>query len=181
MLVIDYKSRELWDSNKEVLITIPEQKLLLEHSLVSISRWESKYKKSFLSTKEKNIEETLYYIKCMNVSKKEIDDSVIESLSVKEQQLINDYINDSMTATVINKKNNKPSRDIITSEQIYCWMISMQIPFECQKWHLARLLMLIDVCNETNAPSKNKMSKNERLAQYAKINAERRAAMNSKG
>lgn len=183
MLVLDYKARELWDASKEEYIYVPEQKLLLEHSLVSISKWESEYKKSFLSNTEKNLNETLYYIKCMNISKKEIDDNTIAGLTHNEQKIITSYIEESRTATTI-KRTGKQNRDIITSEQIYCWMIQLKIPSEYQKWHLSRLLTLIEVLGEENAKAsgKNKkMTKAQILAQNAEINAARKAQSNSKG
>ena len=183
MLILNYAARELWDSSKEEYLYTPAQKLILEHSLVSISKWESKYKKSYLSTTNKTIEETAYYIKCMNVSKNEISDETIMGLTSSEQQEIVNYIEDSKTATTINKKHN-PSRAIITSEQIYSWMILLNIPSEYQKWHLSRLLMLIEVCEEENnrrSGGGKKMTTSQILAQNAALNAQRKAMNNGKG
>lgn len=182
MLLMEISKRTLWDSDKEIFINIESQSLQLEHSLFSVSKWESKYKKSFFKTENKTIDETLYYINCMNVLDTVIEPTVLYSLYQSELNEISKYIEEPMTATIISKKN-KPSRDIITSEIIYYWMICLEIPFECDHWHLSRLLMLIDVCGIKNEESqgKSKMSKNDVLARNAKLNASRRAAGNSKG
>lgn len=181
MLQIKIKARELWDEKKEEFITNNiEQVLQLEHSLVSISKWEAKYNRPFLDKKDiKTTVETLDYIKCMTITQN-VKDEVYDNLTPADIDSINDYIAAPMTATTFNELNKSTSREIITSELIYYWMISLQIPMECQKWHINRLLTLIRVCNVKNAPQK-KMSKRELTSTFASLNAARRQQLNSKG
>lgn len=180
MLRITIPSSEQYDEITNTFISTKEQKIDLEHSLVSISKWESKWKKPFLSREQKTIEETIDYIRCMTVTKN-VDPMIYYSIPVDVVNKINDYIEDPMTATWINNKEGRStSRQIITSELIYYWMVSYRIPFECQKWHLNRLLMLIQVCDEKNKPPK-KMSKQQILSRNAALNASRRAKLHSNG
>ena len=177
MLVIDIPKTEIWDSSLQEFITLPECSLSLEHSLISVSLWESKWHKPFLSKKEKTEDEIFDYIRCMTVNS--VDENVYLCLSQEMVNQINKYIEDSMTATTINDKRS-PSREIVTAEIIYYWMVALQIPFECQKWHLNRLLTLIDVCSIKNQPP-TKMSQKAILARNASLNAARRRALHSKG
>ena len=172
--------REGWDEVKEEFV-VPQTKVLqLEHSLVSLSKWESKWHKPFLSKDDRTVEETVDYIKCMTITQN-VGADVYDHLTRKHMQEISDYINDSMTATFFNdQKTGKVSHEIITSELIYYWMISLNIPFECQKWHLNRLLTLIKVCSLKNQPPK-KMSKRDVMSRNAALNAARRAQANSRG
>lgn len=173
-------SPEGWDESKQEFVAPKEQRLVLEHSLVSLSKWESKWHKAFLTNKEKTLEETLDYIKCMTVSQN-VSPDVYEHLSQKNIAEVNEYIADSMTATSFTEeKTSKTNREVVTAELIYYWMIALNIPFECQKWHLNRLLTLIRVCNVKNAPPK-KMSKRDIMSRNAKLNAARRQQLNSKG
>ena len=171
------------EQKKEVnqeFITSNRQILRLEHSLVSLSKWESKWKKPFLSNKEKTYEETIDYIKCMTLTQN-VNDTVYNLLDKDNIEKINKYIGDPMTATTFKEDpNKKGGREIITSELIYYWMISLNIPFECQKWHLNRLLTLIKVCGIKNQPPK-KMSKKDVMSRNAALNAARRKQMNSRG
>ena len=178
MLQITIPDKEYWDAKNERFVIRKGQTLCLEHSLVSVSKWEAKYHKPFLSS-EKTNEEVLYYIKCMTITQN-VDDSVYEMLTRDNYKEINDYIADPMTATTITDRSGKKSREIITSELIYYWMIALNIPFKCEKWHLNRLMMLIRVCNIKNQPSK-KMSKAQTMRSNAALNAARRQQMHSKG
>lgn len=180
MLQITIPSTELWDEQKEEFVYTKEKTLQLEHSLVSISKWESKWNKSFLSSKEKTTEEIIDYIRCMTITQN-VDPEVYARLPNRTIQQIYDYINAPMTATVFSDTGRKGgNRDVITSELIYYWMIALNIPFECQKWHLNRLLTLIRVCEIKNAPPK-KMSKRETMSRNAALNAARRKKYNTKG
>jgi hypothetical protein len=171
---------ERWDEQKRVFVAPKEQVLQLEHSLVSLSKWESKWCKPFLSKGEKSSEEVLDYIKFMTVTPN-VQPEVYENLTRANIQEINDYIDSPMTATTFSEdKNGKRSREIVTAELIYYWMITLNIPFECQKWHLNRLLTLIRVCNVKNAPPK-KMSKRDIASRNAELNAARRRQLNTKG
>jgi len=174
MLTITIPAKELWnETTQEFIVQSSDVKLTMEHSLVSISKWESKWKKSFLKNLEKTPEESIDYIKCMSISKN-IPDEIYLRLSNDNIRSIDEYINDTMTATCINTIDGK-NKETITSELIYFWMISYNIPFECQKWHLNRLMTLIKICNAKNqSSSSSKRSPNEILANNAKINAERK-------
>ena len=180
MLEIVIPETEQWDEVNQEFITSNRQILRLEHSLVSLSKWESKWKKPFLSNKEKTYEETIDYIKCMTLTQN-VNDTVYNLLDKDNIEKINKYIGDPMTATTFKEDSNKKGgREIITSELIYYWMISLNIPFECQKWHLNRLLTLIKVCGIKNQPPK-KMSKKDVMSRNAALNAARRKQMNSRG
>ena len=180
MLPITIPSIELWDEKKEEFIYTKGQTLQLEHSLVSLSKWESKWCKSFLFTKEKTYEETLDYIKCMTLTQN-VDPEVYNRLTNANIDEINKYIEAPMTATFFSDdKLTKSSREIITAELIYYWMIALNIPFECQKWHLNRLLALVKVCNIKNSPPKKRSGK-EIMSRNAALNATRRKRLNTKG
>ena len=179
MLSITVPPKELWNSKTERFITLKEQTLQLEHSLVSISKWESKYRKPFLSN-NKTSEEILDYIKFMTITQN-VNPDVYTRLTAEHIKQISNYIDEPMTATTFSQEENKQrNKEIVTSELIYYWMIALQIPFECQKWHLNRLLTLIRICNIKNAPPK-KRSKREILSRNAALNAARRQKLNSKG
>lgn len=173
-------SHEGWDEEKNEFVEPKVQLLQLEHSLVSLSKWESKWCKPFLSKEAKTSEETMDYIKCMTVTQN-VKPEVYDHLTKDNIDEINRYIDAPMTATTFPEdKNGKRNREIITAEVIYYWMVALQIPFECQKWHLNKLITLIRVCNAKNAPSK-KMSKREIMSRNAQLNAARRKQLNSKG
>ena len=179
MLCITIEKGELYDSKNNIFVPVPETKLQLEHSLISLTKWESKWHKPFLSS-EKTKEEILDYIRCMVVGK-EIDMSILKRLTSDDVKKIQQYIDDPMTATTIytvgqNKKKKSINKDVITNEVLYYYMASNQIPFECEKWHLNRLLTLLEVFAVKNDKD-NKMSKRQTLQHNAKINAARRAAM----
>ena len=182
MIRILLPEKELYDEVNNKFVYLPSRELILEHSLVSISKWERKWRKSFLNTDDKSFDEVMDYIKCMCVEELE-DENDLYRLSEENVSDINAYIQDSMTATTFSdfsdNKNTK-SREIITSEIIYYWMIANNIPFECQYWHLNKLLTLIKVCSIKNSPEK-KMSTSEILSRNKALNAARRKKMNSKG
>ena len=180
MLKITIPSAELWDEDKEEFVYTKEQTLQLEHSLVSLSKWESKWCKAFLSKHEKTFEETVDYIKCMTLTQN-VNSDVYQYLTNKNIAEINRYIEAPMTATYFSDdKIGKTSREQVTSELIYYWMVALNIPFECQKWHLNRLLALVKVCNIKNQPPK-KRSRKEILSRNAALNAARRKQLNTKG
>lgn len=171
---------EQWDEEKEEFISSPGVTLQLEHSLVSLAKWESKWCKAFLSKNEKTAEETLDYIKCMTLNP-DVDPDLYNRLTPENVKAVNDYIGAPMSATYFSDdKQAKSSREVVTAELIYYWMIALQIPFECQYWHLNRLLTLVKVCNVKNAPPK-KMSKRDIAARNAKLNAARRQQLNTRG
>lgn len=181
MLQIVVPGKEYWIDSKKEFIYTKEQTLCLEHSLVSISKWEAKWHKPFIYTFNKNINdnEIRDYVKCMTLTQN-VDPNVYFSLSSENIKSIFEYINNPMTATTFRKENDKPSRELITSELIYCWMTQANIPFECQKWHLNRLLTLIRVCNIKNQPEKKRNSM-EIISDYKYMNEERKKLWNTAG
>ena len=179
MLYIKVPPAELWDEANEVFISVKEQTLQLEHSLVSLSKWESKWCVPFFSKKEKTYEQTIDYIRCMTLTQN-VKPEVYMCLTESNIDEINTYIEAPMTATTFYEEGNKTNRETITAELIYYWMIAMNIPFECQKWHINRLLTLIRVCSIKNQPPK-KMSKGEALRRQAELNARRKQQLHTKG
>lgn len=181
MLQITIPAVEEWDEQKEEFVSrIGEQTLELEHSLVSLSKWESKWCKAFLSKGDKSREETLDYIKCMTLTPN-VDPEVYNYLTVGNIEEINNYISAPMTATWFpDDKQGPRNREVVTSELIYYWMIALNIPSEYQHWHLNRLLTLVRVCNVKNQPPK-KMSKSAIMNRNAALNAARRKQLNTRG
>ena len=180
MLQITVPETDLYDEINEEFISIKEQTLRLEHSLVSISKWESTWCKPFLHTHNKSDEELIDYVKCMTITQN-VDPNVYRCLTVKNMEDIRSYIDAPMTATTFSDdKHGKKNREIVTAELIYYWMFSFNIPYECRKWHLNQLITLIRVCDIKNSPQK-KMSRNAILSQNAELNAARRKQLNTKG
>ncbi len=192
MLKVIILPTEHYDEDRNIFFKYPEQPvtLFLEHSLLSISKWEEKWHKPFLTDERLSTEETLDYIKCMIVKSipNQLDSKWLYNLDEKSLKSINDYIKDPMTATFFNEQANKNPKNkrIITNELIYYWMVSYQIPFSCEKWHINKLITLIKVCNaENEAASKDNkknsaLSKNDIAARRA-LNAQRRAKLHSRG
>lgn len=181
MLEITIKGREFWDSEKEEFVYTNDLTLHLEHSLLSLAKWESKYKRPFLSDGPKTKKENIDYIMYMSLNK--INDlTSLEAITESDLKTITDYINDPMTATTFTdrSKGQKKSNSRITNEEIYYYMTALNIPFSCEKWHLNRLLTLIEVASIKNTPPK-KMSKNDILRQNHALNAARRAKSGSRG
>ena len=180
MLTIVVPGVEMFDEGAQEFVTKDDVTLELEHSLVSLSKWESIHEKPFLGKDEKSTEEVLSYIKCMTLTP-DIPEEVFLKLSEDNLAAINSHIDSKMTATWFNDAPGAPrTRDVITAELIYYWMIIFQIPFECEKWHLNRLFTLIRVCNVKQAKPK-KLSRAELAERNRALNAQRRAQLGSKG
>lgn len=184
MLEVTIPEMEIFDEDTNTFIAIVKKTTLrLEHSLISLKKWESKWHKPFLGKENKTPEEISDYIRCMTIN--QVDDPAIYKFipaNVIEQVV--KYIEDPMTATWFSNSVNanlpKSRGRIVTNELIYYWMIALNIPVEFQKWHLNQLLTLIKVVNIENGPKK-KMSRKEEAQQRAALNAARRAKYNSKG
>jgi hypothetical protein len=172
---------EMFNETTETFVTTATKffTLELEHSLVSLSKWEAFFKKPFLSEAEKTSEETLWYIKAM-VLTPDVPPEVFDTLSQSNVDQIEAYIEDSMTATWFSKTNDAPSREVVTSELIYYWLVAMSIPFEVENWHLNRMLTLVKVCNKMTQPPK-KMTQAELHARNRELNEQRRKELGTKG
>lgn len=180
MLVITVPGEELYDETTSEFFTVGDVELQLEHSLVSLSKWESKYQRAFLGPGEKSREETLDYIRMMILTD-DYPEVVVSRLSAENLQKIDAYVNSSQSATVITDIPEPKGRvERITAELIYYWMITYTIPFECQFWHLNRLFALIRICGIKSGNSK-KMSKAEQARAFAELNARRKAELGTSG
>ena len=182
MLLVELPEREWFDENKDEFVISKKESFQIEHSLVSLSKWESKWCKPFLSKEQKTNEEILDYIRCMTTTQN-VNPAVYEGVPASIFAQIEDYINAPMTATWFSdRQSRKSSQKVITAEVIYYWMIAHNVPMECQKWHLNRLLTLIRVCEIESTPANAKKSnKREMLNSRAALNQARRAQLNTKG
>lgn len=180
MLQIVVPELEIYDRAKEEFRTLNSKIVSLEHSLLSISKWEAKWNKPFLSVEKFEQEELISYIQCMIISPNNTEDIILQ-MTNENISKISEYIDSPMTATTFTE-NGKPNnkKKIITSELIYYYMILYNIPFECQKWHINRLLVLIRICSIKSSPEK-KMSRREIMAQNHKLNEERKKALKTSG
>lgn len=183
MLQITIPETRFFNEQTSEFFTAPEKVIQLEHSLVSISKWESKWKKPFLDSSDKTRDETLDYIRCMTLTQN-VDPEVYSRLSSKNMEEIAAYINDGMSATWFSEdrqqKKTPFKKEVITSELIYYWMVALNIPFECQKWHLNRLLTLVRICNIKNQPDK-KMGKRATMSKNRALNEARKAKLGTTG
>ena len=180
MLVLKIPEQEYFDEAHQEFTYCRACTLKLEHSLVSISKWESKWKKPFLTPEPKTPAEFKDYIRCMTINQ-DIPDEAYELMGYDNVKKIEEYIMDPATATTVTdrRKSKGGKGETPTSELIYYWMISNGIPFECEKWRLNRLITLIKICNAKGNPQQ--MSKQEIYAMNAALNNSRRAASGSKG
>jgi len=180
MLKLAVTMKEAFDEKLREFVPFEVFVLELEHSLASLSRWEAKFEKPFLDTKDKTNEEVLAYIKMMTITP-EVSPEVYARLNNDNYSEINEYINAKMTATTIHDRGpQRPTKEIITAEIIYHWMIQYNIPFECEHWHLNKLITLVRVCNVKNTPPK-KMSRGEAARKQRELNAQRRASYGTRG
>lgn len=180
MLRIIVPGTELFDQETSTFTTIGDRLIELEHSLLSLSKWESKFQKPFLSSTAKTTEEVFEYIKFMILTDP-IPDEVFTNLTETNLEAIQEYIESKQSATTFREmKQSRGRSETITSELIYYWMVTYQIPFECEAWHLNRLFSLIRICGIKNSKPK-KMSQTELREYNRKLNSERRSALGSSG
>lgn len=180
MLKLIVSGTEYFNEETEEFESVGDFELELEHSLISLSKWESKYQKPFLSNLEKSPEEILYYIKAMILTPIYPND-LFEKFSTENFAQINNYIESRESATTFGDMPDRRIRgEVITSELIYYWMVAFNIPFECERWHLNRLFSLIRICNLKNSKQK-KMSRSEMAARNRELNAKRREQYGTRG
>lgn len=188
MLKVTLKGGELWDPVEELFYYPKKQEITIEHSLVSLSKWESKWKTYFVGNTDITVAQFVDYVRCMTITQN-VDPELYKCLYNDPDTIkkIADYMADPMTATTINEAalklsggNRLISSKRTTSELIYYWMTALNIPFECQKWHLNRLLTLIKVASIESQPPK-KMGKADAMRQQSSINAMRKAQHHTRG
>lgn len=181
MLPIKIPSRRMYNSQTNEFFYTPAQELRLEHSLMSVQAWESKWHKPFFSKIKKTREQSVDYVRCMTINK-DVNPECYKYLTSKNMADIVEYIEDPMTATWFGDDGipKKPNREIITAEVLYAYMIGLNIPFEARKWHLNQLMTLIKVCSELNSP-KGKRNRAQQARYYHELNEERKARLNTKG
>lgn len=180
MLRITVPGTEVYDEETSLFQTEGDVVLELEHSLVSLSKWEARFEKPFLDTTDRTTEENLGYVEAMIVDPDTSPD-VLHNLSEENMEAITAYIEGKQTATWFHEVQTAPkTREKITSELIYYWMTVFNIPFECEHWHLNRLFTLIRICNIKQSKPK-KMSRSERAAQQRELNAKRREQLKTSG
>jgi len=179
MLEITVPASEIYDSKKNKFYDVPSCILTLEHSLISVAKWEAKWHTPYLNAKKRSNAQTLDYIRCMTIGPIK-DDHVFSVLTSENITQIQAYMEDSMTATTFPKRPHSPPRELVTAETLYYRMFASNIPMECQKWHLNRLLTLIRVCEAKNGPQ-SKMSASQTATHYAEQNALRRTKYKSRG
>ena len=156
MLQIKVPGKEFWNSELQEFIYTKDITLHLKHSLVSLTRWEQHYKRRFLDDGPKNEEEYRFYIQCMTLNK-DVDPLVYTVLQEDDIKKVTDYLHDSMTATTLPKQNNNRSNsEKLSSELIYYYMSALNIPFECEKWFLNNLIILISIASIKNNPQEKK-------------------------
>lgn len=187
MLKIFIPDSQTYDEDREEFVSVKATTLQLEHSLLSIKKWESKWHEPFLEKKDKTSEQLIDYIQCMTINQN-IDPNVYLFITDEQIKEICDYMEDPMTATWFSSDkeptsptNNRIRGRIITAELIYYWMIKLGIPVEFQKWHISQLITLIRVINAEEAPKGKTMSKKELYEKYDRINAANRARFHTRG
>jgi len=183
MLSIIIPEMEFFDDDTQEFIYIKETELIIEYSLLSISRWEARWKKAYINPFEKpTLEETQDLIRCMTVNTKNVDPMIYKVLPDDAIERVNDYINDPMTATEITHVKQRTINKKVTSEEIYYWMVSFGIPFDpCEKWHINRLFALIEICAIKNSGKNNKMSVRESGMSQMELNERRLRELNTEG
>lgn len=180
MLIVSIPDLDGFDEETGTFVSMPGGILHLEHNLVALSKWESITHKHLIDNDKVTAEEMALYIKCM-ITDEEYDPSLLDRIPPSEVDRISAYMGDTMTATTIHETGGESgSGEYTSSELIYYWMIACQIPFECETWHINRLLTLIRVCNQKNQPDK-KMSQSEIMERNRELNRARRAKLGSKG
>lgn len=185
MITIKIPDREYYNEDTNEFISVKGPVLTMEHSLLSIRKWESKWHQPFMGKKEPTFEQMLDYFRCMTITPKDVGIEVFHGLSAENVAELKAYIGDSMTATTFHtypgkKKGKASGPSIITAEVVYGWMFQNGIPLECEKWHFNQLMTLIRVCAQQGGVNP-KMSKKDILAQNKALNEARKAKLGTRG
>lgn len=167
------------NTNEFIYIDVKETTLSLEHSLISIRKWEEKWKKAFLEQEELSVEESRDYVRCMTLNSK-VDNKIYNYIPDTVMVKIVEYMRDPMSATVISVVKPETKKEVVTAEVVYAWLVNLGIPFEVEKWHINKLLKLIQVLNIKNGTNKPLDAKTA-AAQRRAINKVNRAKYHSKG
>jgi hypothetical protein len=178
-VLVPLSDEEFFNEETQEFVDGETFELQIEHSLASLSKWESKFEKPFLDAQDKTYEETMWYIQAMTLTDN-VPPEVFLRLSKANLDEIKSYIDAKMTATWFKAEPTRRQTEIITAEIIYYWMVALNIPFECQHWHLNRLMTLVQVINQKNAPKK-KMSTREVAARQRSLNEQRLAKLGTSG
>lgn len=180
MLRIRIEGEEFFDEVDNTFSTVGDIVLDLEHSLISLSKWEAEFQKPFLGPGEKTTDEIMEYVHAM-IMTQDVPGNIMKRFSADHLTKVNEYIESNQSATTFGQMPKTPGRsEIITSELIYYWMVAFNIPFECEQWHLNRLFALIRICNVKQSKPK-KMSRNEIAARNRELNAQRKAQLGTTG
>lgn len=180
MLTIRVPLAEKFNDDTQMWEVSESAVLELEHSLASVSKWEQTFEKPFLNSEDKSPEETIAYIMMMAVDPK-TPPELFARLTDENIKEINEYVGAKMTATWFREdKNQRPSREVITAEVIYHWMIQHSVWLEAEHWHINKLLTLLRVCTEKSKPPK-KMNRREQIAERQRLNAKRIAERGGRG
>ena len=183
-IVVTVPKSEVYDEENDIFYEIKnEVTLVMEHNLIAISRWESKFHKPYLTKDTKTNEEILYYLECMTITKG-VESYVYRCIPKSELLRITEYINDPMTGTTVRespyaKKQGK--EEIQSAELLYYYMFKLGIPKECENWHLNRLMTLMKVYGAKDEKPDGKASRSELIARNRAINARNRSKYHSKG
>ena len=181
MLKLHIEKSEFFDQRTRKFIDVPEMDIELEHSLVSLSKWEEIWEIPFLNSDNKTNEQVSSYVECMLLTEN-VPPVFLQTLTSEQYAAINDYISAKRTATTFsNHAPQKNSGEFVTGELIYYWLVALQIPFQpTETWHLNKLLTLVKVVNAKNTPPK-KMSRSEIASRQRQLNAARRAKYGTNG
>lgn len=187
-ITIEIEGRPLFDQRTQSFLPRPKSRQIrLEHSLISMSRWEEETKRKFFSKLDgpQSTEDILFYIKCMSLDGP-IDDNLLRCISKKELERVGAYISDNRTATTFAQTNSKGKAGTMTSEVLYYYIAAFQLPPYVEKWHLSRLLTLIRVANAKQAAAGKKGKKDgvnyqSRVDSWARLNEKNKARLGTSG
>jgi hypothetical protein len=171
----------LWDEETETFVEHIVSSIDFEHSLASMSKWESKWEQAFLGRTEKTAEQVYDYLSMMCLTPGVTREQIL-GLSQENFTQINEYIESQQTATKFAEQpNRRGSGEQITSDLVYYWMVAFRIPWEAQYWHLNKLLALVRICNAKQSGKTQKVPRHDTAQRNRDLNAERRKKYGTSG